>query len=74
MLCFKNSPSEIQFGSQREHKILLEKEITIEGEISLCEQEFLWEFSSALTAIPIHKYYPHSGFLSFFLSIRSDDG
>lgn len=41
MLCFKNSPSEIQFGSQREHKILLEKEITIEGEISLCEQEFL---------------------------------
>lgn len=52
MLCFKNSSKRNtiwQPGGRTQNS--LKKEITIEGEIVVCGQEFLCEFSSALTAI-----------------------
>lgn len=53
MLCFKNSSKRNtiwQPGGRTQNS--LKKEITIEGEIVVCGQEFLCEFSSALAAIP----------------------
>lgn len=73
MLCFKTAQVKYNLAA-RENTEIFRKEITMGGEISYVNKNFCVNSVPALTAIPIHKYYPHSGFLSFFLSICSDDG